>query len=90
MQRLGSVLHLTPSRNLILNVEKPPRIGETVVDENLKHVGTIFDTFGPVCSPYVAIRATIADPEKLVDKPLYVVPSKRRKEKTRDEWRRRT
>jgi RNA-binding protein len=81
---------LSPSRNLILNVESPPRIGETVVDENLKTVGTVLDTFGPVRSPYVAIRATIADPEKLVNKTLYVVPSKRRKEKARDEWRRRT
>jgi rRNA processing protein Gar1 len=81
---------LSPSRNLILNVESPPRIGETVVDENLRPVGTVFDTFGPVCSPYVAIRPTIGDPEKLVNKTLYVVPSKRRKEKARDEWRRRT
>jgi rRNA processing protein Gar1 len=81
---------LSPSRNLILNVENSPRIGETVVDENLKPVGTVFDMFGPVCSPYVAIRPTIGDPEKLVNKTLYVVPSKRRKEKVRNEWRRRT
>jgi rRNA processing protein Gar1 len=80
---------LSPSRNLILNVESPPRIGETVVDENLKPVGTVFDTFGPVCSPYVAIRPTIGNPEELVNKTLYVVPSKRRKEKVRDERRRR-
>ena len=90
MQRLGPVLHLSPSRNLILKVESPPRIGETVVDENLKPVGTVFDTFGPVCSPYVAIRPTICDPERLVKKTLYVVPSKRRKENIGYDRRRRT
>jgi rRNA processing protein Gar1 len=81
---------MSPSRNLILNVENPPTIGETVVDENLKPVGTVFDTFGPVCAPYVAIRPTIGDPERLVNKTLYVIPSKRRKGKVRDERRRRT
>jgi RNA-binding protein len=90
LQRLGLVLHMSPSRNLIVKVESAPKIGETAVDENLKPVGTIFDTFGPVSSPYVAVKPTIGDPEKLVNRALYVIPSKRRKEKVRDEWRRRT
>ena len=83
MQRLGLILHISPSRNMIMKVENIPRIGETVVDENLKPVGKVFDILGPVSSPYVAIRPIIRDPEKLVNKPVYVLPSRRRKEKNK-------
>ena len=83
MQRLGLVLHVSPSRNLIMKVEKVPKIGETVVDENLKQVGKVFDILGPTSSPYVAIRPTVRDPEKMINRPVYVIPSKRRKEKNK-------
>lgn len=83
MQRLGLILHLSPSRNIIVKVENIPRIGETVVDENLKPIGKIFDILGPVSSPYAAVRPTVRDPEKLANKMVYVFPSKRRKEKNR-------
>jgi len=83
LQRLGLVLHISPSRNLITKVENIPRIGETVVDENLKPVGKVFDVLGPVSSPYVAIRPTMYGPERLVNKPVYVTPSRRRKEKNK-------
>jgi len=83
LQRLGLILHISPSRNMIMKVENIPRIGETVVDENLKPVGKVFDILGPVSSPYVAIRPIIRDPEKLVNKPVYVLPSRRRKEKNK-------
>lgn len=83
MQRLGLILHISPSRNMIIKVENIPRIGETVVDENLKPVGKVFDILGPVSSPYAAIRPTIHDPDKLVNKPVYALPSKRRKEKNK-------
>jgi rRNA processing protein Gar1 len=66
---------------MIMKVENISRIGETVVDENLKPVGKVFDILGPVSSPYAAIRPTIRDPGKLVNRPVYVIPSKRRKEK---------
>jgi RNA-binding protein len=81
---------LSPSRNIIVKVENSPKIGEPVVDENLKSVGAVFDIFGPVSSPYAAIRPSARDPEKLVGKKLYVIPSKRRKEKVRNDWRRRS
>ena len=83
MQRLGLILHLSPSRNIIVKVENIPRIGETVVDDNLKPIGKIFDILGPVSSPYAAVRPTVRDPEKLANKMVYVFPSKRRKEKNR-------
>lgn len=83
MQRLGRALHVSPSRNIIIKVETVPKIGEKVVDENLKHVGKVFDVFGPVSSPYVAVKPTIQKPEKLTNRVLYVLPSKRRKGKVR-------
>jgi rRNA processing protein Gar1 len=83
LQRLGRALRISPSRNIIIKVEAVPRIGERVVDENLKAVGKVFDVFGPVSSPYVSVKPTIQEPEKLTNKLLYVLPSKRRKEKVR-------
>ena len=77
MQRLGLVLHVSPSRKIIVKVQQTPRIGETVVDENLKPVGKVFDIIGPVSAPYVAISPSTREFEKLVNKMLYVVPSKR-------------
>ena len=79
MQRLGVTLHVSRSRNIIVKVENIPKIGETVVDENLKPVGKISDVFGPVSSPYVAVKPTIREPKKLANKILYVSPLKRRK-----------
>ena len=76
LQRLGRVLHISPSRNIIIKIENIPKIGEAVVDENLKEVGKIFDMFGPVSSPYVAVKPTILKPEELTNKTLYL-PSKR-------------
>jgi len=64
-----------------VKIENIPKIGETVVDENLKPVGKISDIFGPVSSPYASVKPTLREPEKLTNKMLYVLPSKRRKEK---------
>ena len=84
MQRLGRVLHVTPSRNAIVKVEVLPKIGEKVVDEKLKQVGTVFDVFGPVSKPYVAVKPSIEDSKLLVNRNLYVVPSaKNHKERRR-------
>jgi len=77
LQRLGRVLHISPSRNAIIKIENMPRIGETVVDENLKPIGKIFDIFGPVSSPYAAVKPTIREHEKFADKVLYALPSER-------------
>ena len=76
MQRIGPVLHISPSRNIIVKIEKTPRIGETVVDENLRIVGKVFDMLGPVSSPYVTIRPTIPKPEELTKKTLYISPQR--------------
>ena len=76
MQRIGHVLHVSSSRNMILKAENVPRIGDRVIDENLKPVGMVFDVFGPTSSPYVAVKPSIQDPQRFVNRILYVVPSK--------------
>jgi len=81
LQRLGRVLHITPSRNIIVRIENLPKIGENVVDENLKSIGKVFDILGPVSSPYATVKPTIQEIERLVNKVLYVSPSPRRREK---------
>ena len=82
MQRIGLVLHVSSSKNIIIKAANLPRIGDEAVDENLKKIGTVFDIFGPVSSPYIAVRPSVEEPRRLVDQPLYAVPlSKPRKER---------
>jgi RNA-binding protein len=83
LQRLGRVLNVTPSQNIIIKTENTPKIGSAVIDENLKIVGKIFDIIGPVSSPYAVVKPTIREPEKLSDKQLYLLLSK--KERSRRE-----
>lgn len=78
------MLHVSSSKNLILRAEKLPRIRDRVVDENLKSVGTVFDVFGPVSSPYVAVKPSVEEPQRFVNSVLYVFPSNRRRK-----WKRR-
>jgi len=69
------VLHATPSRSIVVKAEKTPRIGERVVNEKLQQVGTVFDIFGPVSAPYVAVKTTLENPNILTNQLLYVIPS---------------
>nr|NIQ08027.1 H/ACA RNA-protein complex protein Gar1 [Candidatus Korarchaeota archaeon] len=78
---LGYVLHITSSRNLILKAETLPKIGVEVVDKNLNPVGSVFEVFGPVSSPYVTVKPEIPDPKRLVNNMLYTPLSTGRKEK---------
>jgi RNA-binding protein len=70
------VSNVTPSRNVMVRTEKPPKIGAEVVDENLNVIGKVFDIIGPVSSPYAVIKPTVREPAKLVNKPLYLLLSK--------------
>ena len=77
MQKLGRVINLTPSRNLVVKTEKAPKIGSAVVDESLKIIGKVFDVIGPVTSPYAVVRPAVKEPEKLAGKQLYLLSSER-------------
>jgi RNA-binding protein len=68
---------VTPSQNIVVKIDKPPKMGAAVIDENLKTVGRIFDIIGPVTSPYAVIKPSVKDPEKLVSRQLYVSSSKK-------------
>ena len=76
LHRIGYVLHVSNTKNMILKAENIPRIGDKVANEKLKPVGTVFDVFGPTSSPYVAVKPNIQSPEQFVNQVLYVVPSK--------------
>ena len=75
MQRVGYVLHMSSNKNIILKANMMPRIGDKVFNETLKPVGTISDIFGPVSSPYVSVKTSVMEPQKLVKHVLYVNPS---------------
>ena len=81
MQRLGRVSNVTPSRNIIVKTENTPKMGAEVVDENLKVIGKVFDIIGPVSAPYAVVRPTIREPDKLVNKPVYLLLSKTKRSK---------
>jgi RNA-binding protein len=80
LQRLGRVLNVTPSQNIVVKTEKTPKIGSTVVDEDLKVVGRIFDVIGPVSSPYAVIKPAIKEPERVANRQLYMLLSKKKGE----------
>jgi RNA-binding protein len=81
LQRLGKVLHVTPSQNMIVKADKTPKIGAAVVDEKLKTVGKVFDVIGPVSSPYAVVKPAVKEPEKLTNKQLYLLLSKKQRSK---------
>jgi len=81
LHRIGHVLHLSNTKNIILKAKNIPHIGDKVTNEKLKSVGTVFDVFGPTSAPYVAVKPNIHNPEKLVNQVLYATPSKARRKK---------
>jgi RNA-binding protein len=81
LQRLGKVINVTPSQNVVVKTDKTPQIGSAVVDENLKVVGRVFDIIGPVSSPYAVVKPAIKAPEKLTNKQLYLLLSKKERSK---------
>ncbi len=81
MQRLGKVSNVTPSRNMVVKAENSPKMGLEVADENLNVVGKVFDIIGPISAPYAVIKTSIKEPEKLVNKPVYLLLSKTKRSK---------
>ena len=66
---------------MVVKTENPPKMGFEVVDENLNVVGVVFDIIGPVSAPYAVIKPNIKDPEKLLNKPVYLLLSKPKRSK---------
>jgi RNA-binding protein len=76
LHRIGPVLHISNTKNIILKAANIPRIGDKVIDENLKHVGRVVDIFGPTKSPYVSVTPHIQNPEQFINQILYSTHSK--------------
>ena len=77
LQRLGKVVTVTPSKSVVVKLDKTPQIGSTVIDEHLQVVGKVFDIIGPVPAPYAVVKPVVKTPEKLANKPLYLLLSKK-------------
>jgi RNA-binding protein len=77
LQRLGKVITVTPSQNIVVKIDKTPQIGSAVIDEKLKVIGKVFDIIGPVSSPYAVVKPTTKALEKLANKQLYLLLSKK-------------
>jgi len=77
-QLLGTASHLSnSSKNLILKAENKAKIGDPVLDNDGKRIGAVFDLFGPVSNPFVAVRPEIDDAERYVGKPLFLGRTRR-------------
>jgi len=72
MQRLGKVVHLSKSGRLVLRSKSKARTGAVAMDEDLRSVGAVLDTFGPVGNPYISVKPSVSDPERYVGHILYV------------------
>ncbi len=66
---------------MVVKAENSPKMGFEVVDENLNVVGKVFDIIGPVSAPYAIIKPSIKEPEKLLNKPVYLLLSKTKRRK---------
>ncbi len=73
MYRLGKVIHLSNSKNLILRPKIIPPVGVPAFNHELKQVGVVFDIFGPVNKPYASIKPRIENPRNYVGQTLYVL-----------------
>jgi rRNA processing protein Gar1 len=75
LRRLGKVLHLSKSGNLILRLEQypVPIIGAQVCDYKLRSVGVVNNILGPVKTPYVSVKPASTIDGAPVGRVLYQV-----------------
>jgi len=81
LQILGRIIHLNSNGNVIVKARNVPRMGDTVVDGDLKKIGRVFDIFGPVKSPYVTVKSAKHN-HKLKNKKLFILHKKNKRGKT--------
>ncbi len=56
MKRLGTVLHVSSHGYIVVKAELFPATNAAVVTKRMKKIGTVYDVFGPVKSPYVSVK----------------------------------
>ncbi|GAB6101641.1 hypothetical protein JCM16138_08640 [Thermococcus atlanticus] len=72
MKRLGKVSHYAKQGFLILRSDWVPSLNDRVIDKELTVVGTVKDVFGPVRTPYIAVKPKVKNPGRYVGEVLYV------------------
>jgi rRNA processing protein Gar1 len=78
---IGTVMHVSKSTGqMIVRAKEEVSIGDFVYDSKRKRVGVVFDFFGPVGAPYIAVKPHI-DPTPFIGVELFV--EERRSEKRR-------
>ncbi|WP_309492746.1 Gar1/Naf1 family protein [Candidatus Hecatella orcuttiae] len=81
MRKLGKTLHVSQATgNVIVKASVNPKIGEKVFDGDLKLVGSVFDVFGPVTSPYVSVKPVQPLP-KGYEKTLFLSDQKKERKR---------
>ena len=75
LRRLGKILHFSKSRSLIAKIDQARfvKIGTKACDSKLREMGRVQDIFGPVSSPYLAIKPTNPSPTKYIGKIAYSI-----------------
>jgi RNA-binding protein len=71
LKKLGTVLHVSGSKKLIIKTGKKVKTGVRVFDEKLSTVGRVFEVFGPVKHPYISIKPEIREVERYIGCALY-------------------
>ena len=73
-KKVGVITHVSKSTHLLIaKAESELSIGDFVYDEHGKRAGSVFDFFGPVASPFIAVKPHGEEPDKLVGGALYLV-----------------
>lgn len=83
-RQIGTVLHVSKSTgHLIIMAESDADTEAFVFDKSGKRVGIIFDFFGPVKTPYMAVKPFVEGDESFMGKPLYVEERKGRPDRSK-------
>jgi len=78
---IGTVMHISKSTGqLIVRAREEANIGDFVYDFKRKRVGVVFDFFGPVESPYIAVKPH-SDPTGFVGAELFIEERSREKKR---------
>nr|MDO8098371.1 Gar1/Naf1 family protein [Candidatus Njordarchaeota archaeon] len=57
MIKLGKLLHISSSGNLIVRADVAAPLGAIVLTESAKRVGQVSDIFGPKKAPYISVKS---------------------------------
>ena len=71
--KIGAVLHISSSGNIIIQGGKIPPLGATIVTKQNRNVGFVKDIFGPVNNAFISVspRGYSEELETLVGKTLF-------------------